>query len=96
MSIHRTGNSGSKPPIHPNRPATPSKDSKESAAINRDGFEGMVRPEQRASWRHADTGLHPSLEASSPSHEVLSTPDVEQFDDALDEFNLLLLQFLDH
>jgi len=96
MSIHRTGNSGSKPPSKPTHTNVVNQSAEPTPARNQDRFEGMTRPERAPSWRQGETGLRQALESSSPSHEVLNHPADGVFDDAFDEFNELFLQYLNH
>ncbi|MBM65649.1 MAG: hypothetical protein CMH55_05370 [Myxococcales bacterium] len=97
MSIHRTGNPGSKPPVKPS-PAGPTVQTPQQKPVrSEDRFEGMTRPEGMHRLQAGErTGLTQALESSSPTHEVLNEPSPEGFDEALDEFNLLLLQHLRH
>ena len=96
MSIRRTGKSGSQPPTPPTQ--TPRKPQKPETktVISKDGFEGMVRTERRQSWRLGETDLHQAIDANASVTQVTNSATPEGFDDALDEFNQLLLDSLDH
>ena len=96
MSIHRTGNAGSKPPSKPTQTDVVTQNQAPTPARNQDRFEGMTRPDLTPNWRHGETGLRQALESSSPSHEVLTHATDGTVDDALDEFNELFLQYLNH
>lgn len=97
MSIHRTGNPGSKPPAKPSAAGPAVQTPQQKTIRNEDRFEGMTRPEGMHRLHSGEkTGLTQAVESSSPTHEVLSVPSHEGLDDALDEFNLLLLQHLRH
>ena len=64
---------GVSPPRLQLKPLESRKSRKRKTVISKDGFEGMVRPERRQSWRLGETDLHQAIDANASVTQVTNS-----------------------